>query len=201
MKCSPAAERNKEVIRQVLNGYLSDGRKSVLEIASGCGVHVAHNSVAFPEVTWQPTDLDPSSVQSIRAHLDALNRPANVSEPLILDVGNPPQGVLKESYDLMMAVNLVHITEWSNACALFELAGQKLVSDVGLLFLYGPFAFQGSLEPQSNRDFDSYLKMNNPGWGVRDFVQLEAEAAKNGLAFHAKHSMPANNHILVWRKL
>ena len=102
-----------------------------------------------------------------------------------MDVSSPPQGVLRESYDLMMAVNLVHITEWSNACALFELAGQKLASGSGVLFLYGPFAFQGSLEPQSNRDFDSYLKMNNPGWGVRDLVQLEAEAAKNGLALHA----------------
>ena len=74
MKCSPSAERNKEAIRQVLAGYLKGGH-SVLEIASGCGVHVAHNSVAFLEVTWQPTDLDPESVESIRAHLDALNRP------------------------------------------------------------------------------------------------------------------------------
>ena len=114
-----------------------------------------------------------------------------------MDVASPPS--LAPSYDVVMAVNMVHITDWSNACALFDLAGQKLASG-GLLVLYGPFAFQGVLEPQSNRDFDSYLKLSNPGWGVRDFVQLDAEAAKNGLVFLEKHVMPANNHILVWKK-
>ena len=70
MKRSPASERNKEAICQVLAEYVKKAGTRVLEVASGFGVHVAHNAVAFPKVVWQPTDLDPESVESIKAHLE-----------------------------------------------------------------------------------------------------------------------------------
>ena len=72
MKRSPASERNKESICQVLAEYVKKSGTRVLEVASGFGVHVAHNAVAFPEVVWQPTDLDPESVESIKAHLEGV---------------------------------------------------------------------------------------------------------------------------------
>ena len=66
----------------------------------------------------------------------------NVRRPLVLDVSNPSGVDLGDSYDVMMAANLVHITDWSNVVAFFELAGEKLAKTNGTLFLYGPFAFQ-----------------------------------------------------------
>ena len=59
-----------------------------------------------------------------------------------MDVSNPSGVDLEDSYDVMMAANLVHITDWSNVVAFFELAGEKLAKTNGILFLYGPFAFQ-----------------------------------------------------------
>ena len=76
MKRSPASERNKEAICQVLAEYVKKAGTRVLEVASGFGVHVAHNAVAFPEVVWQPTDLDPESVESIKAHLEGVGNGA-----------------------------------------------------------------------------------------------------------------------------
>ena len=66
----------------------------------------------------------------------------NVRRPLVLDVSNPSGVDLEDSYDVMIAANLVHITDWSNVVAFFELAGEKLAKTNGTLFLYGPFAFQ-----------------------------------------------------------
>ena len=59
-----------------------------------------------------------------------------------MDVSNPSGVDLEDSYEVMMAANLVHITDWSNVVAFFELAGEKLAKTNGILFLYGPFAFQ-----------------------------------------------------------
>ena len=79
MKRSPASERNKDAICQVLAEYVKKAGTRVLEVASGFGVHVAHNAVAFPEVVWQPTDLDPESVESIKAHMEGVGADAILS--------------------------------------------------------------------------------------------------------------------------
>ena len=39
----------------------------MLEIASGTGEHAAFFSAHFPELDWQPSDLDPSALASIEA--------------------------------------------------------------------------------------------------------------------------------------
>ena len=43
----------------------------------------------------------------------------------------------------------------------------------GMLFLYGPFAVSGRLEPESNVKFDETLRSKNPSWGVRDITEIE----------------------------
>ena len=52
---SPAAERNKQPILDVLRQVLPE-RGSALEIASGTGQHVAWFAAGLPHWTWQPTD-------------------------------------------------------------------------------------------------------------------------------------------------
>ncbi|HVE49442.1 MAG TPA: DUF938 domain-containing protein, partial [Casimicrobiaceae bacterium] len=57
MEASPAAERNKGPILDVLTRVLPS-RGVVLEIASGTGQHVIHFARALTGLTWQPSDPD-----------------------------------------------------------------------------------------------------------------------------------------------
>ena len=64
------------------------------------------------------------------------------------------------SFDYIFNANMVHISEWRCTEGLFKLAGKVLRRGhgTGLLFLYGPFAVDGVLEPESNVRFDSILR-------------------------------------------
>ena len=94
----------------------------------------------FDTCAWKHTKDQKSPTPSVCVELG--DKGKNVRRPLVLDVSNPSGVDLEDSYDVMMAANLVHITDWSNVVAFFELAGEKLAKTNGILFLYGPFAFQ-----------------------------------------------------------
>ncbi|TKX76202.1 DUF938 domain-containing protein, partial [Halorubrum sp. SD626R] len=79
---SPAAERNRQPIGEVLVRWLSPGDR-VLEIGAGTGQHAAWFHGLLPEVTWQTTDRA-EHVDAIRARL-AAEEPA-LPPPLTLDV-------------------------------------------------------------------------------------------------------------------
>ncbi|PNW80736.1 hypothetical protein CHLRE_07g327687v5 [Chlamydomonas reinhardtii] len=81
---SPAAERNKGYILEVLREYLgseaataaavaaaaASGRRRpvILEVASGSGQHCAHLAAGLPAYDVQPTDLTPELFDSIAAY-------------------------------------------------------------------------------------------------------------------------------------
>ena len=69
-----------------------------------------------------------------------------------------------------------------------------------LLFMYGPFAQNGILEPKSNQEFDTTLKMNNSEWGIRDLRDLEAEASRSEINLVEVIDLPANNKLVIWKK-
>ena len=62
---SAPAQRNTGPILDVLAGVLPP-RGRVLEIASGTGQHVIAFAEAFPELRWQPSDLDSDLRNSVR---------------------------------------------------------------------------------------------------------------------------------------
>lgn len=70
----------------------------------------------------------------------------------------------------------------------------------GRLITYGPYGFDGKIFPASNQEFDKSLRSQNPEWGLRQVNDLSKEAQQNGLRLVGTHSMPANNHTLVFVK-
>lgn len=186
---APAADRNREPIREVLARELPS-RGLVLEIASGTGQHAVAFARAFPTITWQPTDADPHAIASIAAWRDEAALP-NLAAPLVLDVQR--EWPVARA-DAIVCINMVHISPWEASLALFA-GAPRVLAPGGLLFLYGPYFFDGVTAP-SNVEFDRSLRARDPRWGVRDVTAL----SKLGLELREAVPMPANNHSLIFRR-
>ena len=192
---SPSAERNREPILAVLRTVLpATGR--VLEIASGTGQHAVCFAGALPGLDWQPSDLDAQARASIAAWVAHAGL-ANVRAPLALDVHQPDWGV--DALDAVACINMIHISPWSAAQALFAGAGSRLV-DGGVLYLYGPYKRGGAHTSPSNDAFDRQLRSRDPAWSVRDMEAVIALGAAAGLECDEPIAMPANNFSLVFRR-
>ena len=188
---APATARNREPIREVLAAHVP-ASGIVLEIASGTGEHAVHMARAFPEIEWQPTDVDEAALASIAAWRADAALP-NLREPLRLDVFDATW----PAADAIVCINMIHISPWEATLALFGGAARTLAPGA-LLYTYGPYRFDGQTAP-SNDDFDRSLKSRDPRWGVRDVAEVAKIAT--GFRLAAVVAMPANNHSLVWRKL
>jgi tRNA G46 methylase TrmB len=81
---SPAAERNKQPILDVLRRVLPP-RGIVLEVASGTGQHVVHFARALETLTWQPTEPDAVLRAALAARVSAAAL-ANLRAPKPFDV-------------------------------------------------------------------------------------------------------------------
>ena len=100
--------------------------------------------------------------------------------------------------DLMICVNMIHISGWKCTDALFKTADDCLKED-GMLYTYGPYSENGQMT-DSNRAFDESLKQRNPDWGVRDVEDVKLVAEKYHFYLDEKVSMPANNLSLIFRR-
>ena len=126
----------------------------------------------------------------------------NVLPTIRIDVSEPvSQWQIPSSVkiDLMICINVIHISPWNCTEGLFK--SSSLLSPNGLLLTYGPYACDGVLTPESNVNFDWNLRQQNPEWGVRDLRDLKILAQNNGLALMSTYEMPANNKVLVFKKL
>lgn len=196
---SPAAERNKQPILEVLRRVLP-ARGTALEIASGTGQHVAWFAAGLSGWTWQPTEADTDALPSISAWT-AQARLANVRAPLWLDVMAPQwpaQGpAFAEPFDAIYCANLLHIAPWAMTSALMQGAARHLARD-GLLVTYGPYLEHGVPTTAGNLAFDASLRLRDPAWGLRLLQDVSGQAQCAGLHLRARHAMPANNLLLVF---
>ncbi|MBD9662918.1 SAM-dependent methyltransferase [Variovorax paradoxus] len=200
---SPAADRNKQPILEVLTGILGE-RGSALEIASGTGQHAAWFAAAMPGWTWQPTDADARMLPALASRVAQAALP-NLRAPLLLDVMAPrwpSKGAEfargeEEKFDAIYCANMLHIAPWAACAVLMQGAARHLLAD-GLLITYGPYFEEEGTPAPSNLAFDEDLRARNPEWGIRRLEQVVAEANRQGLALRERHAMPANNLLLVF---
>ncbi|RUS79814.1 hypothetical protein EGW08_012413 [Elysia chlorotica] len=198
-------ERNKQPILDVLLKYLPPRDKEgfVLEVASGPGQHVCHFASRCPHITWQPTDLDENYFKSINAHIEH-NGLKNVLPPLHVDISKPlsewatPE-LTAGSCDLVVNVNMAHISPWKATVGLFKASGEVLKPG-GILCMYGPFKVDGVLKPESNVNFDQHLRSQDSSWGIRDTADLDKLAKDNKMRRENMVDMPANNFCAIFRK-
>jgi SAM-dependent methyltransferase len=192
---SPAAERNREPIREVLERVLP-AQGVVLELASGSGEHALYMARAFPKLAWQPSDADPDAIASITAYANEASLP-NLHLPLVLDVMSNPWPL--PAADAILCINMIHIAPWDAAIAMFSGAARTLPTG-GLLYLYGPYRFNGAFTAPSNEAFDRSLRERDERWGVRDIREITTAASRAGFTMERVLAMPANNHSLIFRR-
>jgi hypothetical protein len=168
---SPSAERNKDPIWQVIEDKIIPVLKqqndpSILEIAAGAGVHTHYFTKNLIDKSldkpfqWYPADADENCLPSILAYV------ADELELVKSNVVQPPTkltlvktGILEQEtsriyeniqFDLILNINMIHISPWTATEGLMKLAAEKLRNNTGLLFLYGPFKVGGTY-CESNR--------------------------------------------------
>ena len=191
----PAAERNKGPIADILARVLPK-QGVVLEIASGTGQHVVHFAKALRGLTWQPSDPDPELRGSIALRVKE-EQLANINPPIELDVTRLPWPV--QAADAIVCINMIHVAPWSATLALFE-GAKALLSPHHVLLLYGPYRRYGSHTSESNAQFDSDLRAQNPEWGLRDLEAVSEVASRASFALAEIVEMPANNFSLVFKR-
>lgn len=194
---APATLRNREPIAAVLARELP-ASGTVLEIAAGTGEHAVFFAAAFPALAWQPTDPSPEALASIAAYR-ADYAGDNLAAPLLLDAAAPDSWPVSAAAAIL-CINMVHISPWAATLGLFRGAARILGSSGGPLVLYGPYIEPGVATAPSNLDFDQSLKARNPAWGLRDLAEVDRVAGEHGFARSARHAMPANNLMLVYRR-
>ena len=193
---SQACENNRAPILEALQPLLA-GAGDVLEIGSGTGQHAVHFGAALAPLRWQTSDRAENHA-GILAWLEeaALE---NVLPPLTLDVDVPAHWP-ERRFDAVFSANTAHIMGWSSLRKM--LAGVAGVLESGAPFLlYGPFCRAGRHVSESNERFDASLRARDPAMGVRDLDDLEAAAGEVGLRLRDLLALPANNQLLVWRRV
>ncbi len=195
-RTAPAALRNREPIAAALDEILPE-RGTVLELGSGTGEHAVFLARRFPALEWQPSDPDPLARASIEAWAAEARLP-NLRAPLDLDLTLPTWR--RRSADAILCVNVLHVTPWDRAEALFAGAARVLPPG-GPLAVYGPFFHRGAALAGRLARLDRELRAADPALGVREVEALDGAAARHGLALEAELAMPEEGDLLlVWRR-
>lgn len=183
-------------------------------------MHAANFAPHFPNITFQPSELDPGMLASIQAY--ASDCPTkNICAPLLVDIAQPHTAwgrncattgpyldgnshhdfsELADFFDYIININMIHISPIECTYGLFRCAG-ALLKLGGLLITYGPYNVNGTIEPQSNVDFDQMLRSKDASWGIRDLRDLKAIAKESGIELQEVIDMPANNKTCIWKKV
>lgn len=193
---SPSTMRNKHVILEVFQKYAPISGK-ILEIACGSGEHTTHFAASNANLTWHPSDIDQSHMESVNAHAMADDL-KNIMPAIHLDVTMDSWPV--PDLDMIYNANMIHISPWVCTVGIFNGAKRHLNKD-GVMMMYGPYKRNGEHTADSNESFDQSLKSRNPEWGIRNIEDVISVAKENDLILQDLIPMPANNFCVVYKKV
>jgi hypothetical protein len=102
---------------------------------------------------WYPTDPNAESRDSIQWYIQGGNlNQLGVQTPLALTLNQ--NGIMehetaillsaKQPWNLIICINMIHISPWEATLGLFKLANEQLDPDRGVLFCYGPYKENGT---------------------------------------------------------
>jgi len=197
-----ATQRNRDCIGDELTRIIKKD-VSILEIGSGSGEHGVFFQKRFPEIIWQTSDPDLLHRKSIISWIEHEELNTKMPQPLALDVEIIPWELplkVADSLQGIVSINMIHVAKWACTIALFEGAG-KLLKEGQFLILYGPFKIGNKHTSQSNYYFENKLKLQNNLWGIRNLEDVSDEATKNGFFSENIIRMPANNFLIIYRKI
>jgi len=198
----PATQRNKIYIGDVLSEILLK-KGFVLEIGSGSGEHGVEFQKRFPEIIWQTSDPELEHRKSIISWIEHEKLNIKMPKPLEIDVKKSPWPIPFKLVDMLQAIisiNMIHVAPWECTESLFKESG-KLLNYGKFLILYGPFKIEDKHISESNELFDKSLKVRNNDWGVRNLEEVNQEAIINCFQQKQLIKMPANNLILIYKKV
>ena len=198
---SPACERNKLPILQVLRAWLPPAAR-VLEVGSGSGQHGVFFCQELAGLRWQPSDrseqLAELAERISREGRCGLAAGATLADPLELEVTRADQWP-RPPFDAVFSANTTHIMA-AAAVPLLLTGAAGVLAPGGLVLLYGPFHHGGVPTAPSNAAFDAHLRSLDPQMGVRDALVLGEQARSLGLDPVADLAMPAHNRTLIFRR-
>ena len=194
---APSAGRNAAPILELLTRE-APARGRALEIASGTGQHVRAFAEALPGLDWQPSDLAPQNLDSIRAWAAGAGL-ANLAGPILLDAAQPGWAAGLGPLDLIVTVNLLHLISHDEARAMITEAARAL-SPRGLLFLYGPFRRAHGFASEGDAAFHARLAEQDPEIGYKSVDEITAWLRAAGIKEIRTVEMPANNLTFLARK-
>jgi hypothetical protein len=194
-RSAPAALRNRAPLLDAIRAHLPSSGV-LLETASGTGEHAVYLGRELPYLTIQPSDPD-DEARRIIAEWIRESGVANVRAPLALDATEPEWPELR--VDVLLNVNMVHISPWQACTGLLSHAS-RLLADGAPLIMYGPYRRRGVPTAASNEAFDESLRARNPAFGLRMLDDVIDEAARRGLVCTDVIEMPANNLTVIYRR-
>lgn len=190
--------RNQEPIRQVLDKHFKNAG-SVLELGCGTGQHAVYCCEHMPHLNWLPTEM-PGNLAGAELWINEAQLP-NLGNPVPLDINRKDWQILEgKHFEYAYCSNLIHFIPEGSVINVFEGVSKHLIEG-GVFAIYGPIN-QNGFTSEGNASLDAWLKADiHPEAGIKELIAIELWANQFGLWLIANELMPANNHMLVFKKI
>ena len=195
---APSAARNVQAIADLI-AHVAPPPGKALELASGTGQHICAFAARFPDMTWQPSEIDEVRRASITAYAKDSGL-TNIAPVIALDATAPGWGAENGGYSLILLSNLLHLISDDEAETLVTEAAKALTPG-GLLLVYGPFMRDDELTSDGDREFHQSLQAQDPEIGYKSDFDVIDWGVEAGLDVADVVEMPANNLSLIWRRV
>ncbi len=194
---APSALRNRAAIVEAIRDFMPM-RGKALEIASGTGEHVPCYGAAFPNIMWQPSDIEQDRLQSIAAWT-ADSGLGNICAPVFLNAAKGGWAAEHSGQDVIILSNLLHLISAAKAQIVIEESAKALLAG-GIFLIYGPFLRGAEFASAGDQNFHESLRIKHSDIGYKSFQEIQSVMISAGLKISDPIEMPSHNLILIGRK-